>query len=233
MTHVHRGGRAGQYLVFKVGVPPDARIGGARYHKAMNQPNWTKAGTLDITRLTGVEQHLAESIERARTHNRLCALLFIDLDGFRAVNDGLGESAGNELLAAVGARLSHLVGNGGTVAHIGGDEFIVILDDLASNHDAHSGARKVLEIFSQPFALAGTRREIAASIGVSIYPFTAQTPEALVCAADSAMYAVKHNGGHGFEAARPQVPARDARKVHAACAISSAANVHYALAESG
>ncbi|MBC5815530.1 MAG: diguanylate cyclase [Candidatus Eremiobacteraeota bacterium] len=180
-----------------------------------------------------LEERLAASIARAQRSDRLCALLFLDVDGFKAVNDELGHAAGDELLAAVGSRLQRHVRSNDTVARIGGDEFVIVLDNLANNHEAHELARKILSIFNDPFALAGTRRRMSASIGVSIYPFTASAPAELMNAADAAMHVVKKNGGNSFEPARPQVPSRDARKVHLACVTSSAARHHSALGESG
>ncbi|MFN2527730.1 MAG: diguanylate cyclase domain-containing protein [Candidatus Baltobacteraceae bacterium] len=180
-----------------------------------------------------LEERLAASIARAQRSGRLCALLFLDVDGFKAVNDELGHVAGDELLAAVGSRLQRHVRSSDTVARIGGDEFVIVLDNLANNHEAHEGARKILSIFDDPFAFGRTRRRISASIGVSIYPFTASAAIELMNAADAAMYAVKKNGGNGFEPARPQVPTRDARKVHLACVSSSAARRPSAYGESG
>ncbi|GAC1387682.1 MAG: hypothetical protein NVSMB31_00410 [Vulcanimicrobiaceae bacterium] len=163
-----------------------------------------------------LEERLAASIARAQRSERLCALLFLDIDRFKAINDTLGHAAGDELLAAVGSRLARHVRANDTVARIGGDEFVIVLDNLASNHDAHEGARKVLEIFNDPFAIGGTRGNVTASVGVSIFPFTAKTPQELINAADAAMYVVKNTGGNGFEAARPQTPVRDPERIHAA-----------------
>jgi diguanylate cyclase (GGDEF)-like protein/PAS domain S-box-containing protein len=180
-----------------------------------------------------LEERLAASIARAQRSERLCAVLFLDIDGFKAVNDELGHAAGDELLAAVGSRLQRHLRANDTVARIGGDEFVIVLDNLANNHEAHEGARKILAVFNDPFALGGTRRRISASIGVSIYPFTAIAPVELMRAADDAMYVVKNNGGNGFEPARPQVPSRDARKVHLACVTTSAARHRSAFGASG
>lgn len=180
-----------------------------------------------------LEERLAGSIARAARNERLCAVLFLDIDGFKAVNDELGHPAGDELLAAVGSRLQRHVRANDTVARVGGDEFVIVLDNLANNHEAHEGARKILAVFNDQFALGGTRRRVTASIGVSIYPFTSSAPSELISAADAAMYVVKKNGGNGFEPARPQVPSRDARKVHLACVTSSAVRHRSAPEESG
>lgn len=180
-----------------------------------------------------LEERLAASIARAQRTGRLCALLFIDIDDFKSINDKLGHVAGDELLAAVGARLNRHVRANDTVARIGGDEFVVVLDNLANNHEAHEGARKILSVFKDAFGIAGVRGHVSASIGVSIFPFTAATPVELIRAADAAMYVVKKNGGNGFEPARPQVPSRDANKVHEACATTSVARRHSAHGVSG
>ena len=180
-----------------------------------------------------LEERLAASMSRAQHSGRLCALLFLDIDAFKSVNDDLGHAAGDELLAAVGLRLQRHVRANDTVARIGGDEFVIVLDNLANNHEAHEGARKILAIFNEPFGIGGTRRHVSASIGVSIYPFTAATPVELIHAADAAMYIVKKNGGAGFEPARPQVPGRDTSKVHAACANSSVVKHRSVRGESG
>lgn len=193
----------------------------AHYDAVSNLPNRTL-----------LEERLAASIARAQRGDRLCAVLFLDIDTFKEINDSLGHAAGDELLAAVGSRLQRHVRATDTVARVGGDEFVIVLDNLATNHDAHEGARKILDVFKDPFALAGTRRSVSASVGFSIFPFTARNPQELLNAADAAMYAVKAAGGNAVEPARPQVPQRETRKV-SACATISAARLHSGPKASG
>jgi diguanylate cyclase (GGDEF)-like protein/PAS domain S-box-containing protein len=122
------------------------------------------------------------------------ALLFIDLDGFKVVNDRYGHQAGDEVLQEAARRLMGCVRKTDTVARIGGDEFIIILSDLKHWEEPAVVARKLLEVFGSPFRTGEVLCRIGVSIGVSIYPDDAAEAPNLISCADSAMYAAKEAG---------------------------------------
>jgi diguanylate cyclase (GGDEF)-like protein len=171
---------------------------------------------------TLLEQRLHSSLTRAQLEGSGCAVLFLDIDDFKRVNDTYGHGAGDELLAAIGTRLNHHVRSGDTVARMSGDEFVIVLDGLTSRDDAVSAARKILRSFEVPFHLTGVVDcRVGVSIGVAIYPEMAVSAKALIDIADREMYTVKRNGGRGIKVAAAQEwSARGDEK--ASCASSSA-----------
>lgn len=148
---------------------------------------------------------LAQLIRLARRENRRFALLFLDLDKFKQVNDTLGHDAGDELLQQVARTIRRELRDSDTVARVGGDEFTVILPDIARAEDAETVARKIVAALSAPIRLERQRRSVAigSSIGIALYPSDAGDADALVSAADGAMYQAKQAGeGYRFGAAR-------------------------------
>ena len=153
-----------------------------------------------LTRLPNraqVERELELALARARRSRRQVALMFIDLDNFKAVNDELGHGVGDLFLAAVAGRLRSVLREGDVLARQGGDEFIVLLTDLGEDAIEVSAAvaTKLLESMRDPFELAGRELRSGASIGVSAYPFDAGDGAALLRHADRAMYLAKARGG--------------------------------------
>ena len=140
------------------------------------------------------EQRLREALYSASTQTRRLALLFIDLDGFKAVNDSLGHAAGDEVLKAVSTRLRDAVRDGDTVARFGGDEFAVLLTDIRQDASVEALGRRLLATIAQPILMAGQQYQIGASIGVSLYPEHGDNGKVLIERADQAMYAVKRSG---------------------------------------
>jgi diguanylate cyclase (GGDEF)-like protein/PAS domain S-box-containing protein len=136
---------------------------------------------------------LEQSIRFARRDKRQFALLYLDLDRFKPVNDTLGHAAGDELLKSVAARLRAQVRQSDTVARIGGDEFTVILADIATLEDARAVAGKIAACLTAPFLLDRRSREvtIGTSIGIAIFPNDAGDADSLVKVADAAMYQAK------------------------------------------
>ncbi len=126
------------------------------------------------------------------------ALLFIDLDGFKEVNDRLGHAAGDELLQQVGRRIQGCVRDTDMVARLGGDEFTVILTDITQPMHVETLCRKILTKLSQPFRLKAGQAGISASIGVTGYPSDAATLDELIRNADAAMYEAKNAGRNRF-----------------------------------
>jgi diguanylate cyclase (GGDEF)-like protein/PAS domain S-box-containing protein len=130
----------------------------------------------------------------AHQDNRLFALLFIDLDRFKPVNDNLGHAIGDQLLQGVAKRLQTCVRETDTVARLGGDEFTIILNNIKKTQDAAKVATDIVQCLQQPFQLAKNTVAISASIGISVYPYDSKDVDILVKYADSAMYKAKHAG---------------------------------------
>lgn len=139
---------------------------------------------------------LNQTISLAKRDARQFALLYLDLDDFKPVNDRFGHAAGDELLQGVAARMRHQVRASDTVARVGGDEFTVILSDIAKRADAQTVAAKIIAALGAPFQLSGKDQhvKIGASIGISVYPADGRDADALASAADTAMYQAKQTG---------------------------------------
>lgn len=137
---------------------------------------------------------LEQAITQAHRRRERVALLYLDLDGFKDVNDALGHDVGDALLEAVARRLEQAVRAADTVARLGGDEFAVVLQEVSSDDDARQVAEKLIESLDAPFVLRGRSLAITASIGVALYPRDARLTDGLMKAADVAMYRVKDAG---------------------------------------
>lgn len=154
--------------------------------------------------LTGLPNRLAfaarldNALARAKRHNHRVALLYLDLDRFKQINDTLGHEYGDRLLQVVAARVRNCVRAEDTVARLGGDEFVVILAEIAHPQDAAKLARKIGDSINQPIRLDGQEIVASASIGISVYPDDAATAETLIKAADAAMYVVKQQGRNAY-----------------------------------
>jgi len=146
-----------------------------------------------------LSERLSQAIIRARRNSRKVALLFIDLDRFKHVNDSMGHAAGDRMLKAVAARLRSNVRETDTVARLGGDEFTIILEDLVEIQEAEQVALKLLEAFTYPLDLENGQEVITSpSIGISIFPLHAQTPSDLLKFSDTAMYQAKERGRNTY-----------------------------------
>ena len=144
---------------------------------------------------TLLSERLGHAVVRARRGGRKVAVLFLDLDRFKHVNDSMGHAAGDRMLKAAGSRLRDNVRDGDTVARIGGDEFTVVLEDLVDAAEAERVAQKLISAFEQPLELEdGQDVVISPSIGISLYPDHGQTPTDLLKFADTAMYQAKERG---------------------------------------
>ena len=151
-----------------------------------------------LTRLPNRElfhDRIRRALYRNRRGNGSLALLYIDLDGFKQVNDGFGHDGGDALLQHVGRRILRSVRESDTVARFGGDEFVVLLEDIESAQWAHAVADSILEALSRPFELMGRPVGISASIGIALSPEHGDDEKQLLRRADEAMYAAKHGGG--------------------------------------
>ena len=137
---------------------------------------------------------LRHAIAQAKRQQTPFALLFADLDGFKAVNDAHGHDTGDALLQAVAERFAGCIRESDTLARMGGDEFTVILSAIAHGEDAGIVADKLLRSLDAPFDINGHSCRISASIGISLYPANGEEVETLLNRADNAMYAIKHSG---------------------------------------
>ncbi|MDD2658213.1 MAG: EAL domain-containing protein [Methylococcales bacterium] len=134
-----------------------------------------------------------------RRHDTQLALMFIDLDHFKLINDALGHRIGDLLLQAVSERLKSLTRVNDTLARLGGDEFIVLLGDIKRLDDVARIAQKTIDLLTQPFTIEGNEIVVTSSIGISIYPDDAKNSQSLLTNADTAMYLAKDRGKNNFQ----------------------------------
>lgn len=140
-------------------------------------------------------QRLTATLASFRQSRRSCALIMLDLDRFKQVNDTMGHQAGDELLRQVGKRLSLIIGDRGEVGRLGGDEFQVLLPDMDDRGILGELANRVVQSLSQPYQINGRRAIIGTSVGVAIAPYDGVETEELTRAADMALYAAKESRG--------------------------------------
>jgi diguanylate cyclase (GGDEF)-like protein len=139
-------------------------------------------------------RRLEQAVSESRRHGGLVALLFIDLDDFKGVNDEHGHGIGDEYLKLVGLRLAALLREEDTVARLAGDEFIVLLPQLRHKEEAEAVAIKIVASLTQPFAVEGRSIGGGASIGIALFPEDADAGDGLIRRADTAMYDAKRLG---------------------------------------
>jgi diguanylate cyclase (GGDEF)-like protein/PAS domain S-box-containing protein len=139
------------------------------------------------------------AIQNARRYNRNFAVLFIDLDRFKIINDALGHDAGDKLLKEMGTRLSETVRSSDVVARLGGDEFVVLVQEVSEAKQVDPVARKILSALVQPMIMQGQECRVTASIGICMYPADAQDEKALMKNADIAMYRAKEEGKNTYK----------------------------------
>jgi diguanylate cyclase (GGDEF)-like protein len=151
---------------------------------------------------------LAQSIMLAQRHEKKVALMYLDLDHFKHVNDSLGHSVGDELLQSVAKRLQTCVRLSDTVSRQGGDEFVVLLTEIDEVQDAVLTAEKVIETMAQPHAVGGNQLHVTFSIGISIYPDDCGDVETMLRNADTAMYQAKKTGRNHCHLYHPEMNAR-------------------------
>ncbi len=170
----------------------------ANYDTLTGLPNRTLLG-----------ERLSHALIRARRADTRVAVLFLDLDRFKHVNDSMGHAAGDRLLKAAAARIRATIRDVDTVARLGGDEFTVVVEDLTQVAQAESVARELLNAFATPLDIDGrTEVVISPSIGISIYPDHGQVPSDLLKFADTAMYQAKERGRNTFQTYNEQMDAR-------------------------
>jgi diguanylate cyclase (GGDEF)-like protein/PAS domain S-box-containing protein len=145
------------------------------------------------------EDRLGIALAQAHRYRHRLAVIFLDVDRFKQVNDTLGHAAGDELLKAVSARLAESVREGDTVARLAGDEFTLLLPGIHYTEDVAAISRKLVEAMRRPFSLGGQDVRVTASGGISLYPEDGEDGETLLKKADTAMYRAKERGRDNFQ----------------------------------
>jgi diguanylate cyclase (GGDEF)-like protein len=139
-------------------------------------------------------ERLGLTLARVERREGACAVLFVDLDRFKAVNENLGHDVGDRVLRAAGDRLRTLMRASDTVARFGGDEFMILCDDISSEADAVAVAERIAAKLAEPFEIDGYEVHVGASLGIAVAADRTRSPEAIVRAADQAMYVAKRRG---------------------------------------
>jgi diguanylate cyclase (GGDEF)-like protein len=145
-----------------------------------------------------LQDRLSKAIELARRQGKQLAVMFMDLDRFKLINDSLGHVVGDRLLQSVARRLVDCVRQSDTISRQGGDEFVLLLPSIERAEDAAFSAQKILAVLAQPYHIGGNDLDISGSIGISIYPDDGQDAETLIKSADTAMYYAKENGRNRY-----------------------------------
>jgi diguanylate cyclase (GGDEF)-like protein/PAS domain S-box-containing protein len=145
------------------------------------------------------QDRLVQAMALAKRNEWPMAVLFIDLDRFKLVNDTLGHTAGDQLLKQAAERLRTCIRSSDTVGRLGGDEFAAILSELSIPSDAGLVAQKIIDLLRQPFDLDGKETYVSASIGITLYPADSDSAEALIMSADAAMYRAKEQGRNNYQ----------------------------------
>ena len=183
-------------------------ISGIEAHKMTQQVETAKAQLDHLAHhdvLTGLpnrmllQDRLGHEIELARRQGRQFAMLFMDLDRFKHINDSLGHAVGDQLLQSVARRLMRCMRHSDTVSRQGGDEFVVLLSTIKHPDDAAISAQKILTALTVPHLIGELELHVSVSIGISIYPDDGRDAEALTKSADTAMYHAKENGRDNYK----------------------------------
>jgi diguanylate cyclase (GGDEF)-like protein len=142
---------------------------------------------------------LATALENTGRSMRKLAVMILDLDGFKVINDTLGHAAGDSLLTMVSERLRGILRKSDTIARMGGDEFMILVPNINTMDSIGLIAQKVLDAFEKPFMLDGQQTGITVSIGIAVYPGDGETSDTLIQIADKSMYAAKEQGGNRYQ----------------------------------
>ncbi len=161
-----------------------------------------------------LRDRLTQAMTRAVRNHKLVALMFLDLDRFKEINDTLGHEIGDRVLQTIGHRIRDCLREGDTVARLGGDEFTVVLEEISNVEDASQIARKVIESVAQPIILDENEVFLTTSIGITIYPFDDSGTDELLKNADIAMYHAKSKGRNDFQFYTADMNARAGERLH-------------------
>jgi diguanylate cyclase (GGDEF)-like protein/PAS domain S-box-containing protein len=155
-----------------------------------------------------LNDRVSQAISAAPRHMKKVAVLFLDLDGFKHINDSLGHPIGDKLLQSIAKRLVDCVRASDTVSRQGGDEFVVLLSEMAQSEDAAITARRMLQLIAEPHSIDQHELHVTTSIGVSVYPDDGQDAETLIKNADTAMYQAKEHGRQSYKFFKPAMNVR-------------------------
>jgi diguanylate cyclase (GGDEF)-like protein/PAS domain S-box-containing protein len=178
--------------------------------KQSNELIWHQANYDALTALPNrnmFHDRLSQEMKKARRDGLFLALLFIDLDQFKEINDRFGHDMGDALLVEAAARIAACVRASDTLARLGGDEFVVILPGLDNVTSAERVAQQIIATLNRPFLLGGASGSVSASIGIALHPSDATDPEHLLRNADQAMYAAKNGGRNRYSYFTPDMQA--------------------------
>ncbi len=190
-----RGGRVtGAVIVFH-DVSAARAMSSQMTHSAQHDPVTNLPNRLLLS------DRITQAIALARRQNRPIAVIFLDLDRFKYINDSLGHAVGDKLLQSVSRRLLANVRGADTVSRLGGDEFVILLSEITCPEDATTSAKRILLSLSAPHSIGGEQdlQHIDGSIGISVYPEDGEDAEMLIKNADTAMYHAKENGRNNFQ----------------------------------
>jgi diguanylate cyclase (GGDEF)-like protein/PAS domain S-box-containing protein len=179
-----------------------------------------------LPNIINLDESLKHLFMHAKRNKQIVAVLFIDLDKFKNVNDTLGHDVGDELLIEAAKRLKSVLRKSDIVARVGGDEFIAILDDLQDKYAASVVARKILNLFAQPFITKDHQINITLSIGISIFPDDANNRVSLFKYADLAMYMAKNSGRNDFKYYKKELTEKVQNKIDIEEALKYALNLN-------
>ncbi len=158
----------------------------------------------DLPNRNLIQKHLKKTLARSRRHEYSFAVMFIDLDGFKAVNDKLGHECGDLLLVEVAERLNNLVREEDLTGRLGGDEFIIVFEETNAN-EVEQIAERIIASASKPYIINDNEANISPSIGISLYPKDGDDIETLIKNADKAMYYAKNNGKNSYKFYSPDL----------------------------
>ncbi|MEN8728070.1 MAG: EAL domain-containing protein [Sulfurovum sp.] len=173
--------------------------------KELNKANIKLKTLAHYDSLTGLpnrdlfNDRLAQAIEKSKRHNNELALLFVDLDRFKQINDSLGHSLGDKVLQTVATRLNECIRKEDSLARLGGDEFIILMDDLNKGENASLLAQKIIDSLAEPIYIDEHTFYVTASVGISLYPHDDMNMNKLLMYADTAMYKAKKEGKNNFQ----------------------------------
>ena len=165
-----------------------------------------------------LNDRISQSISLSQRQKRQFAVLFLDLDGFKCINDSFGHAVGDKLLRSVSERLLSSVRSSDTVSRQGGDEFVILLSEIAHPEDAGISARKILSSLNADHAIEGQNLRIDGSIGISVYPYDGKDAETLIKNADTAMYLAKESGHNRARFFKAEINKQDVKRRHVAMA---------------
>lgn len=202
---------SGQFICYE-GTVQD--ITERRDHQAQLERQANHDQLTGLPRRHLLADRLNQAMRRADRSGAQLALVFIDLDNFKYINDTLGHAAGDQLLVEVAERLSHSVRSSDTVARQGGDEFVLLLNELPGVESLISQLERLVEVIGRPLALSGRTLQVGASLGVALYPDDGADADTLLKHADVAMYAAKHRGKNNFQFFTPELNRVASERMH-------------------